>query len=193
MAFFRVVELELTNIKKIVIIGTGIMGIQISQVAALRGFDVVLKSRSEICLNIALDKIKENLKRSIYEERVTQEQANEVMARITGTTSFLEAGRDAGLIIESIVEDMKEKKRVFKEVSKACPSCTIFSSNTSSLSITELAKSVGTPQQFIGLHFLNPAAAIKLVEIVEGKDTSLELQKSRKLCRRPRQNPDSNK
>jgi 3-hydroxybutyryl-CoA dehydrogenase len=61
------------------------------------------------------------------------------------------------------------------------------------LSITELAKSVGTPQQFIGLHFLNPAAAIKLVEIVEGKDTSLELQKSRKLCRRPRQNPDSNK
>jgi 3-hydroxybutyryl-CoA dehydrogenase len=167
-------EIELANPKKIAVIGTGTMGIQISQVIALNGFNVVLKSRTENSLECGLKRIKENLQRSVNEKRLTREQANETMARITGTTRFLKAGKNADIVIESIIEDMEEKKSVFKEMAKVCPSYTIFSSNTSSLSISELATSVETPQRVIGLHFFNPAAVIKLVEITKGRVTSPE-------------------
>lgn len=166
--------MKLADLKKIVIVGTGTMGIQISELIALNAFNVVLKSRNESTLECGLKKIKENLQRSVNEKRITLEKANEAMSRITGTTSFREAGKNADIVIESIVEDVEEKKRLFKELTEVCPLYTIFFSNTSSLSITDLATSVKTPQRFIGLHFFNPATAIKLVEIIEGKDTSPE-------------------
>ncbi len=167
-------EIELANPEKIAVVGTGTMGIQISQVIALNGFSVILKSRTESSLECGLKRIKENFQRSVNEKRITQELANEAMARITGTTRFLEAGKSTDIVIEAIIENMEEKKKLLKEMAKVCPSYTIFSSNTSSLSISELATSVETPQRVIGLHFFNPATVIKLVEIAKGRVTSPE-------------------
>lgn len=150
------------------------MGIQISQVVALSGFQVVLKSRNKSSIGYGLEKIRENLQRSLDKKRITQEQANEAVAKITGTTSFFEMGKNADIVIESIIEDTEEKKKLFKKIASVCPSFTIFSSNTSSLSISELATSVDSPQRFIGLHFFNPATTMELVEVVKGRMTSPE-------------------
>lgn len=150
------------------------MGIQISQVVALSGFQVVLKSRNKSSIRYGLEKIRENLQRSLDKKRITKEQANEAVAKITGTTSFFEMGKNTDIVIESIIEDAEEKKKLFKKIARVCPSFTIFSSNTSSLSISELATSVESPQRFIGLHFFNPATTMELVEVVKGRMTSPE-------------------
>lgn len=161
-------------IRKVVVIGTGVMGLQISYSVALRGFNVFLKSRSESSLEDGIIKLRESFLRGVIDKKISQKQAEEAYARIKGTTSFHDAGKECDILVESIVEDIDAKRRLFQQLESVCPRYTIFCSNTSSLSITELASSLKTPNRFIGLHFLNPVMAIKLVEIVKGKLTSLE-------------------
>ena len=164
----------MVNTKKIAVIGAGTMGIQISQVAALNGFQVVLKSRNSASIRSGLKHIGENLQRCLEKKRITLDESKTALDRIIGTTSFSEIGKDVDIVIESIIENVDVKKKLFKKITKVCSSSAIISSNTSSLSITELASSVELPQRFIGLHFFNPATTIELVEIVKGRLTSPE-------------------
>jgi 3-hydroxybutyryl-CoA dehydrogenase len=164
----------LADSETVLVVGTGVMGSQISQLVSLNGFNVILKGRSESSLQDGLKRIKETMQRSVKEARISQKQANEAIERITGTTSFLAGGKSVDIVIEAIIEDVEEKKRLFKEIDSLFSPKTVISSNTSSLSITELANSVKTPERFIGLHIFNPAPVIKLVEIVKGKQTSTQ-------------------
>jgi 3-hydroxybutyryl-CoA dehydrogenase len=163
---------DLKRIKKITVVGSGVMGIQISQLLALKGFDVFLKSRKQDSIESGLNRINQSLQRSIEEKRITAEQANSTFSRIKGTTSVSEAGRNCDILIESIVEKAEEKKRLLAEFENICPKETIFCSNTSSLSITDISNPLKFPEKFIGLHFLNPVMSIKLVEVIKGKSTS---------------------
>jgi 3-hydroxybutyryl-CoA dehydrogenase len=165
---------KMSHPKKIAVIGTGTMGVQVAQLVATQGFNVVLKSRHQTSLTKGINRINSNLQRCLLDNRLTQEQVQLVSQRIVGTTSFLETVKDCDILIESIIEDAAVKKQLFKKIEKVCSSKTILCSNTSSLSITDLASVIESPSRFVGLHFFNPALSIKLVELIEGKFTSPE-------------------
>lgn len=156
------------KIEKIGIVGTGIMGVGIVQTAIQAGFEVIFKSRSEKALNEAIKKIEIELLK-----RMTDEEKNELLNKIHATTQFNDL-RDADVIIECIIEDENAKKYLFKELDKICFEKTIFATNTSSLSINELASVVSNPEKVIGIHFFNPVPKMRLVEIACGEHTSQE-------------------
>lgn len=150
------------------------MGRGIAQVAAQSGFEVGLVDIREDVVNDALKTIKRFIGRAVERGRITQEEAEAAISRIRGTVDLVEAAGDADLVIEAVPEDIKIKKQVFGELDRICPKHTILATNTSSLSITEIAAATNRPDKVIGLHFMNPAPVIKLVEIVRGATTSDE-------------------
>lgn len=160
------------EISKVSIIGTGQMGLGIAQVLAQNGFQVTLRSRTSESLEIGLNKIRSHFEREKEKKRMTSKESGEALNRISGTIELQEAGKNSDLIIEAIVEDLKEKKKLFGELDAICPKDTIFASNTSSLSITDLSIATGRSQKFAGLHFFNPPSKMKLVEVVKACKTS---------------------
>ena len=158
---------------KVCIIGAGTMGAGIAQVFASGGFEVVLRDIKAEFIEKGLSYIKGNLERSVKKERLTQAQADEIYARLNGTTDISQA-KDVDLIVEAAVEDMEIKKQIFQELDGICGPDTIFATNTSSLSITEVAASTKRPDKVIGMHFFNPAPVMKLVEIIKAITTSEE-------------------
>ena len=148
------------------VIGTGTMGIGISHIATMMGFNVILKSRSENSLNKASKKIENWLSKTRNKDEV-----HEILGNIKFTLD-MNLLKDSDIIIENIVEDIKIKKQLFRELGKICSKDTIISSNTSSLSITELSSVVPNPERVVGMHFFNPVQKMHLVEIIRGKDTS---------------------
>jgi len=161
------------EIKKIGIIGAGTMGGGIAQVAAQNGFEVFLEDVNENYVKAGFEKIKERLEKRVREGKLESKEKDRILSSIKTTTS-LEDFRDADLIIESVVEEEDIKKQIFKELDKICPGETIFTTNTSSISITRLAQATQRPQRFAGMHFMNPAFIMKLVEVVRGLRTSDE-------------------
>lgn len=161
------------EIKNVAIIGAGIMGSAIAEVVASYGFMVKIEDISEDILKRALERIREGLKSS-YERGYLRENIDSVMSRITTTTDLKEAVKDADLVIEAVPEALDLKKKVFNEIEMYAPKHTILASNTSSLSITELAKATKRPDKFIGMHFFNPPKVLRLLEIVWGEKTSEE-------------------
>ena len=159
------------RISKIAIVGTGYMGVSLTLVIAKAGYSVILKSRTSESLEFALKKIETNLKRELENNKISKKEFNEVFGHLSGTTDFVNLS-NSDLVIEAIIENFKAKGKLFKELDMVCAAHTIFASNTSSLSITELAKSCKRPDKFIGLHFFNPPAKMKLVEVVKGNMTS---------------------
>ncbi len=155
------------------IIGAGTMGAGIAQAFASKGFDVVLKDIKEEFIDRGLRYIKGNLDRSVKKEKLTQEQADEIYSRLNGTTD-ISLAKDVDLIVEAAVENMEIKKQIFQELDAICGPDTIFATNTSSLSITEIAASTGRPDKVIGMHFFNPAPVMKLVELIKAITTSDE-------------------
>ena len=153
--------------KKIGIVGTGVMGIGIAEVALQSGHSVILKSRSSEALGKARSEITKRVLKSSSEE-----QKNEIMNNLTTTTRFEDLG-GADIVIESVVEDVDSKRRVFQELDKNCRRA-VLASNSSSLSIDELASFTSKPQNVIGIHFFNPVPRMSLVEIVVGSRTSDE-------------------
>ena len=158
---------------KICVIGTGTMGSGIVQSFAQAGISVVMKSRSEASNEKALARISKSLAKLVEKGKVTQEYMDSVMANISTTVDYADFA-DADLVIEAASEDMNLKKEVFAELAKVCKPETIFATNTSSLSITEIAAITDRPAQFIGMHFFNPAPVMKLVEVIKGQMTSEE-------------------
>ena len=161
------------NIQKIGVIGAGTMGSGIAQVAAQSGYEVVLKDVKEEYVKAGFAKIKERLVKRAGEGKLEILEKERILSNIKTTTS-LEECRNADLIIEAVVEKEDIKKHIFKELDTICNDETIFASNTSAISITRLAEITKRPERFAGMHFMNPAYAMKLVEVVKGMHTSDE-------------------
>lgn len=158
------------NIKKIGVIGAGTMGEGIAQAVAQSGYEVVLEDVSEEYVRIGFAKIKERLEKRVVEGKLDRIEKDRIISNIK-TTASLEDCKDADLIIEAVVEKENIKKQIFKELDAICPKETIFTTNTSSISITELAQVTERYERFAGMHFMNPAYVMKLVEVVRGLRT----------------------
>lgn len=159
--------------KKVGVLGTGTMGAGIIQILALNGYEVVVRARRDSSVEKGLATVKKNLDKMVAKEKITAEAAEEAYSRIQGSTN-INIIADADLVIEAATEDMEAKKALFAELDKLCKPETIIATNTSSLSITEIAAATGRPDKIIGMHFFNPVPAMKLVEIIKGLTTSDE-------------------
>lgn len=161
------------EIKKIGVAGAGTMGAGIAQVCAMYGFDVVLRDLDEMFIKNGMNNIEKSLNKLVEKNKISKEVKEETLQRIK-TTVKIEDFKDCDLIIEAIVENPELKKAFFKDLNRIAKPDAIFASNTSSISITELATSSGRPEKFIGMHFMNPVPLMKLVEIIRGAQTSDE-------------------
>ena len=159
------------KIQKIGIIGAGNMGSGIAQKIAQEGIQVVIVDIEDRFVQKGLDNIKKTLSEGVERKIFTDEQSKEILSRIHGTTNKDEV-KDADLVIEAIFEDMDVKKDLFKYLDSVCKDNTIFASNTSSFSITELASSINRDDRFVGLHFFYHPAKNRLLEVIPGKNTS---------------------
>ncbi|HET7105239.1 MAG TPA: 3-hydroxyacyl-CoA dehydrogenase family protein [Candidatus Acidoferrum sp.] len=153
-------------IQKVGVVGCGLMGSGIAQVCAQAGFTTVAREVSAELVEKGLNSIEKNLARLVEKGTLTEAAKNEVRGRLKGTTS-LEDLKDCDLIVEAIIEQLPVKRELFGVLDKLCPPQTIFASNTSSLTITEIAAATKRPQRFVGLHFFNPVPVMKLVEVVK--------------------------
>ncbi len=161
------------EIKKVGVVGCGLMGSGVTQVAAQSGLDVTVREVNQQLLDQGLGGIKTFLDGRVAKGRIPAEDAAAIWGRIHGVTA-LEGLKDCDLVIEAVTENMELKREVFGALDKACPARTIFASNTSSLSITEMAAFTERPDRFIGLHFFNPVPLMKLVEVVKTVRTAPE-------------------
>lgn len=159
--------------KKICVLGAGTMGAGIVQVFAANGFEVVLRDIDDRFVDKGLAFIKKNLARLESRGKIDEAGTKNILARIAGTTD-LSLAADCDLVVEAAVENMTIKKQIFAELDNVCKPETIFATNTSSLSITEVATATKRPDKVIGMHFFNPATIMKLVEIIKGVATSPE-------------------
>ena len=163
--------------KKIGVLGTGTMGAGIIQVLAQNGYEVVLRARRQTSVDGGIAKVTKAFDKMVAKEKMTAEQKDEIMSRIEGSTD-ISIVKDADLIIEAATEDMEAKKALFAELNELVkPEC-ILATNTSSLSITEIAAASGRPDKVIGMHFFNPVPMMKLVEIIKGLTTSEETKET---------------
>lgn len=163
--------------KTIGVLGTGTMGAGIIQVMAQTGYNVVLRARRQTSVDNGIAKVTKNLEKLVAKEKMTEDQKNEILSRVKGSTD-ISIIKDADLIIEAATEDMEAKKALFAELNELCKPEAIIATNTSSLSITEIAEASGRPDKIIGMHFFNPVPAMKLVEIIKGIATSEETLKT---------------
>lgn len=161
------------TINTIGIVGAGSMGAGIANLAALNGFNVVLRDIEERYLEGALSRIDQFMSKSVERGKMTVEQKQETLARIT-TTTRLEELKDVDVVIEAVIEDLALKKEVFSQLDEIVREDVILATNTSSMSITEIAASTRRPDRVAGMHFFNPAQLMRLVEVVRGFETSDE-------------------
>ncbi|PNB68937.1 3-hydroxybutyryl-CoA dehydrogenase [Pseudomonas sp. GW456-E7] len=159
------------NLQNIGVIGAGTMGNGIAQVCALAGFNVTLLDISESALQKAVATVGKNLDRQIAKETLTPEQKQATLDKIRTSTDY-SVLRDAQLVIEAATENLDLKLRVLQQIAAQVSSECVIASNTSSLSITQLAASVSQPERFIGLHFFNPVPVMGLIEVIRGLQTS---------------------
>ena len=163
--------MNLDDVRTIGIVGAGQMGRGISQVCATAGYHVVLVDVAEPPLRDALNKIRVGLQRAVERGSLTDHQAGEVLALIRPMVE-LDQLREVELVIEAIPEDLALKQELFAELNRVCRPQTILASNTSSISITKLGAASGRPDRVVGVHFMNPAPVMRLVEVVRGLETS---------------------
>lgn len=159
------------NLQNIGVIGAGTMGNGIAQVCALAGFNVTLLDISESALQKAVATVGKNLDRQVAKETLTAEQKSAALDKIRTSTDYSSL-KDAQLVIEAATENLDLKLRVLQQIAAQVGSECVIASNTSSLSITQLAASVSQPERFIGLHFFNPVPVMGLIEVIRGLQTS---------------------
>lgn len=152
---------------KVCILGAGTMGSGIAQVFAENGHEVVLRDIKEEFVQKGYSFIENNMSKMVKKEKITEDRKNEILSRIKPTINLKDAA-DCDLVVEAAVEKMEIKKLIFAELDGICDEKTILASNTSSLSITEIAAATNRPGKVIGMHFFNPAPVMKLVEIIKG-------------------------
>jgi 3-hydroxybutyryl-CoA dehydrogenase len=161
----NVVSYIFMQIKRVGIIGSGIMGSGIAQCTALSGLEVVVRSRSQSTADALVAGIEKALQKQVEKEKITAEVASTALSRITATSDFSLLS-DCDLVIESVVEDIHTKKHLFLELDRICDDHTIIATNTSTLPVIEMAMETGRPDKVCGIHFFNPATIMKLVEVV---------------------------
>jgi 3-hydroxybutyryl-CoA dehydrogenase len=166
------------QINKVCVVGMGTMGSQIGIVCARAGFRTILVDLSEESIKKGLKSVKSFLSSQVRKERMKGEEMEKVLSVITTTTDLAEALSDVTLIIEAVFEDIDVKKGLFKKMDGICPKEAILTSNTSTLSITEIGAVTARPERCIGTHFLIPAALTPLVELVRGLETSDETHRT---------------
>lgn len=159
--------------EKIFVIGAGTMGAGIVQAFAQKGYEVIVRDIKDEFVDRGIAGINKGLTKLVSKGKITEEDKEAVLSKITGTTD-LGLAADCDLVIEAAVENMEIKKQIFAELDKICKEETILASNTSSLSITEVASATKRPDRVIGMHFFNPATIMKLVEVIRGMATSQE-------------------
>ncbi|MCE7699841.1 MAG: 3-hydroxybutyryl-CoA dehydrogenase [Methanobacterium paludis] len=159
--------------KKVCVLGAGTMGSGIAQAFASKGIEVIIRDIKDEFVERGLSGIKKGFQKRIAKGKISEADAGAIIARIKGTVD-LKLAADCDLVVEAAVENMKIKKQIFAELDQICKPETILSSNTSSLSITEIASATNRPDKVIGMHFFNPAPVMKLIEITKGMATSQE-------------------
>lgn len=162
------------DVKTVMVIGAGQMGSGIAQVCAQSGYQVMVHDIKEEFLNNCFEGINKQLTRQVEKQKITKEEMNQTLSRLRKSTDIREA-RLADLVIEAAVENMEIKKSIFTDLDQYAPEHTILASNTSSLSITEIAAATDRPEKVIGMHFMNPVPVMKLVEIIRGLQTAEEV------------------
>jgi 3-hydroxybutyryl-CoA dehydrogenase len=153
------------TIQKVGVVGCGLMGSGIAQVCAAAGFPTTVREVSADLVDKGLKGIEKNLNRLVEKGTITEAAKSEIRGRLKGTTA-LDDLKSCDLIVEAIIEQLPTKRELFASLDALCPPATIFASNTSSLTITEIATATRRPQRFVGLHFFNPVPVMKLVEVV---------------------------
>ncbi|APG59002.1 3-hydroxyacyl-CoA dehydrogenase family protein [Christiangramia salexigens] len=161
--------------KNIAVIGAGTMGNGIAHTFAQSGYKVQLIDISEDSLKKGMDTISKNLDRMVAKEKITEAQKNETLENITTFTEVSEGVKNASLVVEAATENTELKLKIFKNLDEATSEDTILATNTSSISITQIASAVSNPERVIGMHFMNPVPVMKLVEIIRGYNTSDEV------------------
>lgn len=160
-------------IKKVGVLGCGLMGSGIAQVSAQSGYDVVIREVNQELLDKGLGNIEKFLQKGVDRGKTSESDMKETLSKISGTVDIGDLA-DCDIVIEAIIENMELKGAVYKELSEACKPETIFASNTSSLSITEMASYTNRPDKMVGIHFFNPVPLMKLVEVARCVTTSDE-------------------
>ena len=166
--------MKLEDVKNICVLGCGIMGSGIAEICARLGYNTTVIDVSDELVNRGVERIKKSLGRALEKGKITQEEYDQTLAKIKGTTDLKEGAGNADIVIEAIIEDLELKKEMWRKLDVICPEHTIFASNTSSLMITDQASATKRPEKFIGMHFFNPAPVMKLIEIIRGALTSDE-------------------
>ncbi len=163
--------------KNIFVVGAGTMGLDIAQVFSTAGFPVSVYDMTDEIIARSAARLEKGLQKRVDKGKLTEEQKNAIAGGISFTTQYA-AAKQADLIIEAIIESVDVKKTVFRNLDSICPPETIFATNTSSISITEIAAPTNRPDKCIGMHFFNPATVMKLVEVIRGMATSEETFKA---------------
>ena len=162
------------NIQKVCVLGAGIMGSGIAQVCAQAGFDVSLRDIEQRFVDKGMDAINSSLSRAVKKGKKTQEEVDAIVGRISPMVELDAAASGADIVVEAAVEDIDIKKDIFSSLEGLVPDHCLFFTNTSGLSITEIAAATGRPDRFIGTHFFNPVPVMRLMEIIRGHATSDE-------------------
>ena len=162
---------RMSEIQKITVLGSGIMGHGIAQISAMAGFEVALRDIKHEFLNNAMNKIKWSLNKLVEKKTLSQSECESIYNRIHPVIPLREALAGADLLIEAVPENMDLKRAVYKEVDENSDASTIYASNTSTLPISEISTLISRPKKFIGLHFFNPPQLMKLVEVIPGTAT----------------------
>lgn len=162
------------EIRKVCVLGAGLMGSGIAQVCAQAGYDVSMRDIEQRFIDGGMDTIRKNLARDVSKGKKTQEEVDAIIGRLRPTLDLKEAACDADIVVEVIIEVMDVKKKVYDELEGIVPDHCLFFTNTSGLSITEMASITKRPDRFIGTHFFNPVPVMRLLEIINGYETSEE-------------------
>ncbi len=184
-AFSRdeVATVNLADLRKIAVVGAGTMGAGIAQACAAAGFQVAMRDIDQRLVDGGFRRIREPLQKRVERGKMTQAEVDSILAKIRGVVSLKEAVDGAQLVIEAVFEKMEIKKELYAELDRLCPPTVVFASNTSSLSITEMASATKRADRVVGMHFFNPAPVMKLVEVIRGSETSDEtVRLIRDLC-----------
>ena len=166
--------MKIEDIKKIAVMGAGDMGHGIAEVALLAGYKVAMRDIEQRFVDKGLSRIKESLDKLVEKQKITADNQKAMLGNIATFVDIADSVKDADFVIEAVPEIMDLKKQVFRALDKAAPKHAILASNTSNMSITEMASATKRPEQVVGMHFFNPPVLMKLVEVIKGEKTSEE-------------------
>jgi len=164
--------MKVEDIKKIAVMGAGDMGHGIAEVALLAGYKVAMRDIEQRFIDKGFARIKDSLDKLVEKKKVTEEDKSKMLSNLQTFIDIAESVKDADFVVEAVPEIMDVKKQVFQALDAAAPKHAILASNTSTMSITEIASATKRPQQVVGMHFFNPPVLMKLVEVIKGKKTS---------------------